>query len=165
MLSVMGTNYDRKINRDTSREEVHKIFGQPISAETYSSPLDSKDIQATWPCCRFLLYCSAVDNPAQRYRKITGFEVFKIKGVVQSINSPPLDGINALAFDLITFGLAEIVLFPYSTSYWIDENGTEKDMTIWYGTNNTFEGGEIRYSRTNKYITFIPDCLRPDFRK
>ncbi len=165
MFGVMGTNYDKKINRDSSREELHKLFGEPISAETYSTPPDSKNIQATWPCCRFLLNCSAVDNPEQRSRKITGFEVFRIKGVVRSHHTSSAQ--HFLLVDIMTFGVAEFFTFPYATTYWIDENRIEKekDMTVWYGANNTFEGGEIRYSRTNKFITFVPDCLRPDFRK
>jgi hypothetical protein len=44
MLSTMGTNYDKKVNRDTSRDELHKLFGQPVSAGTFSPPLYPEDL-------------------------------------------------------------------------------------------------------------------------
>ncbi len=155
MFGTMGTDYEDKINKNSSIDKVHKLLGQPISAETYNRPLDSNDISATKSCSRPFPLWIYDDKPTQQHREIMGFEVYKIKGVVRTFNSPPLDGTNALAFDLITLGLAEIVLFPMATIYWADGERAEKDMTIWYGINNTFEGGEIRYSKTNELITNI----------
>jgi hypothetical protein len=151
----MGTDYENEINKNGSIGKVHKLVGQPISAMTYSRPLDSNDISATKSCSRPFPLWIYDDKPTQQHREIMGFEVYKIKGVVRTFDSPPLDGLHALSFDLITLGLAEVVLFPMATIYLVDGESTEKDMTIWYGINNTFEGGEIRYSENNELITNI----------
>lgn len=168
MANIAVTNYDNKMNRDTSRDEVHKLLGQPLSSETYGRPLASKDIKATWPCCSFF-GCSDVDNATQRNREIIGYEVFTIKGVVQNSDSI-MNPLQLFLYDIASLGFAEILFFPMVTIEWIDETMTEKDMTVWYGTNNTFEGAEVRYKcnnnfRTNKFITFVPNCYRPNFRK
>lgn len=168
IMTAGGTNYDEKIaklNRDTSREEVHKSLGEPISAETYGSPVDSKDIRATWPCCPNP-DCSAVEQ-AQRYRKILGFEVFNIGRPVQTDPNRVGNAMSSLTLDVMTLGLAELVTFPmvvFSLIYQ-PERGPERTLTIWYGTSNTFEGGEIRYSPMGEHTTFVPYCVRADFSK
>ncbi len=152
MFSTMGTNYDKKMNRgDTSRDELHKLFGQPISAETYSTLLYPEDLPALKPCLRN-------DDPTQQHREIIGFEVFKIKGVVRTNHAS--NAVYVLVTDIFTLGIFEIVAFPYATYEWIEGTVTEKNVTVWYGIDNTFAVGEIRYSTTNEFITFMPKkCL------
>ncbi len=166
MLSTMGTNYNEKLKRgNTSRDEIHKLFGQSISEEAYSSPLSAKDIPATTPCCPYS-HCTENDSQPQQMREIVGFEVFKIKGFVRTTQGlHGFTAFHAFMVDIIFFGIPEIGFTPGVVHEWNKEQKIEKNMTIWYGTNNTFEGGEIRYSETNELITLIPECIHHDFSK
>jgi len=155
MFSTMGTNYDKKMNQDTSRDELHRLFGQPVAAWTFSTPLYPRDIPAVRVCFHNF------DKSAQQRKEIvgeeiTGFEVFKIKGVVRTYHAS--EAVLCLLGDLATLGFAEIVFTPYATSIWIDGSVAEKSLTVWYGINNRFLVGKIE-SDTHQVITFIPrDC-------
>lgn len=172
LVSNLGTNYDSELKRGiTSRDELHKQFGQPISFQTYSSPMDSKDIFSTTSCSDYW-DLDKHEDPTP-HKQIIGSEVFRVKGRV----IVPNDHWVGYAFlDFITLCLAEAITTPAIILDWFYQLRVEKDLTVYYRTDDTFAGGEIRYSNPNRvrhlfrlpwwedekngFITYTPDCFK-----
>ena len=172
LVSTLGTNYDSELTRGkTSRDEMHKHFGQPISSQTYSSPMDPKDIYATTLCSDYWDF-GKHDDPTP-YKQISGSEVFSVKGRVIILRD---HWTGYVYLDFMTLCFAEIITTPAIILDWLYQLPIKKELTVYYRTDDTFAGGEIRYSdphglkhlirlpwwedEENGFITHTPDCFK-----
>jgi hypothetical protein len=129
MLKHMGTDYS--FNGHTSKEQIYKVFGEPLSEHLFDIPLDAESIP------ELKNHAYPIHN-----KKVIASEVFKIKGHART--SDEMEGADyLLVIDVCTLGLAEIVFFPLTVTSYIMDSMTEKKVTIWYNEDMECAYGEI----------------------